>query len=78
MLELSLVALPHPVSPARLPSLLPATNSLPLACPHLQEPADLAATSEGEESSDSEGGEEPAEVSNPHQALVPAGVAAKK
>lgn len=40
-----------------------------------QEPADLAATSEDEASSDEE---EPLHEPNPHQALVPAGAAATK
>lgn len=54
---------------------------LPAGLPHspipngplAQEPADLAATSEDEASSDEEG---PLHEPNPHQALVPAGGAA--
>lgn len=46
-----------------------------ITCPFPQEPADLAATSEDEASSDEEG---PLDEPNPHQALVPIGSAATK
>ncbi|KAL4422953.1 hypothetical protein ABPG75_009150 [Micractinium tetrahymenae] len=48
-----------------------AASGRPMKKVTIREPADLAATSEGEESSGGE--DEPVEEANPHQALVPAG-----